>query len=219
MKKEQILLKTSSHQAHAILLLPAKAKKTGVVIAHGAGGNMHASFINYFHERIAEDGFPCLKFNFPYSDAGKKAPDPQPVLLACFQKAMEAMPPGPLVIGGKSMGGRMASYLGSEQRVAGLFFLGYPLHPPGKQDQLRDQHLYTIQKPMFFASGTKDPFARIELLNATISRIGKPATKYLIEDGGHSFEVSKKSGRSASEILDLVAQELLSFLEKASQSR
>ena len=218
MKKEQILLKTSSHQARAILLLPPKAKKMGVVIAHGAGGNMHASFIAYFHERIAEEGYPCLKFNFPYSDAGKKAPDPQPVLLACFQKAMEAMPSGPLMIGGKSMGGRMASYLGNDDRVLGLFFLGYPLHPPGKPDQLRDEHLYSIHKPMFFASGTKDPFARIELLNATIGRIGKYATKYLIEEGGHSFDVPKKSGKSSDEILDLVLKELLSFLERVSQS-
>jgi predicted alpha/beta-hydrolase family hydrolase len=219
MKKEEILLQTGSHQAHAILLIPPIAKKTGVVIAHGAGGNMHAAFINYFHERIAQEGYPCLKFNFPYSDAGKKAPDPQPVLLACFRKAMEAMPPGQLVIGGKSMGGRMASYLGNEERVSGLVFLGYPLHPPGKQDQLRDQHLYSIHKPMFFASGTKDPFARIELLSQTISKIGKYATKYLVNDGGHSFEVPKKSGKNSSEILDLVAKELLSFLEIVSQAR
>jgi uncharacterized protein len=213
MKAEKVVLETGSHQSHGLLLLPEKKKKIGVVIAHGAGGNMNAPFISYFHERIAEQGYPSLKFNFPYSDAGKKVPDPQPVLLACYRKAIQAMPSSKVLIGGKSMGGRMASYLGNESQITGLFFLGYPLHAPGKTDQLRDEHLYSIKKPMFFASGTKDPFARIDLLQKTIAKIGNWATPFFVENGGHSFEVSKKSGKSNSEVLELVAGELIRWLQ------
>ena len=213
MKTENVLLQTGSHQSHGILLVPQQKKKIGVAIAHGAGGNMNAPFLDYFHRRIAEEGYPCLKFNFPYSDAGRKAPDPQPVLLACYRKAIEALQMESVVIGGKSMGGRMASYIADEERVSGLFFLGYPLHAPGKQDQLRDQHLYSIRKPMFFASGTKDPFAQIDLLKKTVAKIGQYATVIYIEEGGHSFEVPKKSGRSSSEILDDVAGNLLEWLK------
>ncbi len=212
MQSKKIILKTGSHQSSGILLLPEPMKNMGVVIAHGAGGNMNAPFIRFFHERIAEEGYPCLKFNFPYSDAGKKMPDPQPVLLACYRKATEAMPSARSVIGGKSMGGRMASYIGNENAAAGLFFLGYPLHPPGKPDLLRDEHLYSIDKPMFFASGTKDPFARIDLLKKTIAKIGEKASPFYIEEGGHSFEVPKKSGRSNPEILESVVGELLIWL-------
>jgi predicted alpha/beta-hydrolase family hydrolase len=213
MKTENVLIKTATHESHGILLLPQKLKTTGVIIAHGAGGNMNAPFLNYFHRRIADEGYACMKFNFPYSDSGKKAPDPQPVLLACYRKAIEIMPTKTVVIGGKSMGGRMASYITDEKRVSGLFFLGYPLHPPGKPDQLRDEHLYSIDVPMFFASGIKDPFARLDLLTKTIQKIGKRATTTFVKDGGHSFEVSKKSGRSSSEILSLVADDLLNWLK------
>jgi predicted alpha/beta-hydrolase family hydrolase len=174
---------------------------------------MNQPFMSFFHRGIAEAGYACLKFNFLYSEMRRRSPDPQPVLLECFRKAMAALPGGPLALGGKSMGGRMASYLAGEARVAGLFFLGYPLHPPGKPDQLRDQHLYNIRKPILFAGGTKDPFARFDLLERTLERIGKYATTYFVDGGGHSFELPKKSGRTEGEVLDGVLQALLAWLE------
>ena len=106
----------------------------------------------------------------------------------------------------------MASYLADRSRISGLFFLGYPLHSPGKTDQLRDAHLYTIAKPMFFASGTRDPFARFDLLQRALERIGSNAANYFVEGGGHSFELPKKSGIREEETNQAVAKALPDWL-------
>ena len=216
MKTERVVIKTTHHESQGLLLIPDRKPRFGVILAHGAGGNMHADFISYFHQQIAQNGFACMKFNFPYSQAGRKSPDPQPVLIASYKKAIEAMPMDRVVIGGKSMGGRIASYVADDERVVGLLFLGYPLHPPGKPDQLRDQHLYSIRKPMFFASGTKDPFARMDLLKSTIARIGKASTLHLIPEGGHSFEVPKNSGISKEQIYNRVLEAIIVWLDSMS---
>lgn len=212
MKERKIELKLEKGSSSALLLTPPHAKDTGVVIAHGAGGNMNQPFMTFFQRGIADAGYACLTFNFLYTEQRRKTPDQKPVLLDCYRKAMESMPQKKLAIGGKSMGGRMASYIADDPRIAGLFFLGYPLHAPARTDQLRDEHLYSIRKPMLFASGTKDPFAQHDLLQQTISRIGEYATTYFIEGGGHSFELPKKSGKTESEILSGVLQSLLAWL-------
>jgi uncharacterized protein len=183
------------------------------MLAHGAGANMDTPFMTYFHVAFAKAGYPSFKFNFPYMEAGKKRPDPQPVLVACYRRAIELVG-GDVVIGGKSMGGRIASYVGNEPAVQGLLFLGYPLHPPGKQEQLRDQHLYEIAKPMFFASGTRDPFAEPALLNRVLSKIGRYVTLHSIPDGGHSFEVPRKSGKTAADIQQAVVDDALKWLKE-----
>src|SRR5207237_3421156 len=101
--------------------------------------------------------------------------------------------PKRLIIGGKSMGGRVASYIGGDiPEVSGLLFLGYPLHPPGKPEQMRDAHLYGLAKPMLFISGTKDTFAERPLLERVVKRIGERATLVCIEGGDHSLKTSKK---------------------------
>ncbi len=214
MKEERIVLKTEHHESEALLMLPPDAKPTGVILGHGAGGNMHSEFMTYFQRKIAEAGHACMKFNFPYSQNKKKVPDPQPVLMASYRKAIDAMPFERVVIGGKSMGGRIASYVADSDQVRGLLFLGYPLHAPGKVDQLRDEHLYRIQKPMLFISGTKDPFAREDLLLSTLKKIGDYATLHAVEGGGHSLEVSRKTGPSTSEIRTAVMQAILSWLKQ-----
>jgi predicted alpha/beta-hydrolase family hydrolase len=213
MKEERIVLKTEHHESEGLLFLPTNAKATGVILGHGAGGNMHSEFMSYFQRKIAEAGYACMKFNFPYSQNKRKVPDPQPVLMASYRKAIEAMPSQKVVIGGKSMGGRIASYVADSDKVKGLLFLGYPLHAPGKTDQLRDEHLYRIQKPMLFISGTKDPFAREDLLLATLKKIGKYAELHAVEGGGHSLEVSRKTGPPTSEIRNAVVQAIASWLD------
>jgi predicted alpha/beta-hydrolase family hydrolase len=108
-----------------------------------------------------------------------------------------------MIIGGKSMGGRVASYIaGDTPGVDGLVFLGYPLHPPGKPDQLRDEHLYALKLPMLFISGTKDTFAGRDLLEKVVGKIGKNATLVWVEGGDHSL----KRGRKDSESLESAAQ-------------
>jgi predicted alpha/beta-hydrolase family hydrolase len=212
MKRQTIQLKAGERISSAVLLTPPSPQEVSVILAHGAGGNMHSDFLSFFQERIAAAGYRCIKFNFFYTEAGRKAPDPQPLLLACYEKAMEATPGDRMVIGGKSMGGRMASYIADRKRVAALLFLGYPLHPPGKTEQLRDEHLYSVRKPMFFASGTKDPFARLDLLHKTIKKIGRFATAHYVEGGGHSFEVPKKIG-DPTQIREEVAMAVVRWLQ------
>ena len=214
MKEERIVLKTDHHESDALVLIPAKPRKMGIILGHGAGSDMNSGFMNFFYNRMAEAGYVSMKFNFPYSQKKKKVPDPQPVLTAIYQKAIDAIPAKQVVIGGKSMGGRIASYVADSDRVLGLVFLGYPLHPPGKVEQLRDEHLYGIHKPMLFLSGTRDPFAREDLLSKTLKKIGAYATLHSVPSGGHSLDVPRKSGRSNADVLEEAVNVILHWLDK-----
>lgn len=165
---------------------------------------MHSPFIRYFHTELARHGFITLKFNFPYMEARRKIPDRREILEECYKTIIEEAQnskyhPSRMVIGGKSMGGRIASQVAASEgvNVDGLFFLGYPLHPLGKTDLLRDEHLYRIRKPMLFLSGTRDGFAKKELLERVLAKIGPNAQVHWIQDGDHSFKTSDaKKGES-----------------------
>ena len=133
---------------------------TAVVLAHGAGTDMTNPLLVAILEALARHGYPSVRFNFPYKELGRRAPDPLPVLKECFRsviaevRATPQLSPGKLFIGGKSLGGRVASYLQAEGvPVSGLLFLGYPLHPAGKPERLRVDHLARITVPMLFLVG------------------------------------------------------------------
>jgi uncharacterized protein len=165
-----------------------------LVIAHGAGGPMYSPFITYFHTRLAQAGYLTVKFNFPYMEARRRVPDKREILETSYRQVIEAVKaskyrPKRIFVGGKSMGGRIASQVvASGTDVEGLFFLGYPLHRPGQPELLRDEHLYRIEKPMLFLSGTKDQFAKKELLEGVVSKLGDRAEIHWIEGGDHSFD-------------------------------
>ena len=179
---------------------PAKGQ-TCLIIAHGAGGPMYSPFITYFHRGLAEKGYLTVKFNFPYMEARRKIPDKREVLEASYRQVIEEVKasryqPERIFVGGKSMGGRIASQVvASGVNVEGLFFLGYPLHRPGHLEILRDEHLYRIEKPMLFLSGTKDQFAKRELLDAVVSKLGARAEIHWIKGGDHSFNT--RQGKDA----------------------
>lgn len=167
-----------------------------LVVAHGAGAGMDHPFIVGFCRAIANDGVATLRFNFPYIEAGRRSPDPAPVAVAAVRAAVadaQALANGsPVFAGGKSFGGRMASIAVAEGTpVSGLVFLGYPLHPPGKPDRVRDEHLYDVGVPMLFVQGTADPFATREVLEPVLRKLGKRAVLAAIEGGGHSFDVRR----------------------------
>jgi predicted alpha/beta-hydrolase family hydrolase len=167
---------------------------TCLIIAHGAGGPMHTPFIRYFHAELAKRGYLTVRFNFPYMEARRRVPDRREILEESYRTIVDQARNGRqnlsrVVIGGKSMGGRIASQIAANGvDVNGLFFLGYPLHPIGKTDQLRDEHLYRIKKPMLFVSGTRDSFARRDLLETVVAKIGRNATIHWIQGGDHSFK-------------------------------
>jgi predicted alpha/beta-hydrolase family hydrolase len=164
-----------------------------LVLAHGAGGTMRNPLLDGFAAGLAAAGVTCLRFNFLYSEKGRRSPDRQPLLReawsAAFARATELGDPA--WAGGKSMGGRMASMMvaDGELDADGLVFVGYPLHPPGKPDRLRDEHLGRIEVPMLWLQGTADPFARWDLLERVLGRLGKRATLHRVEGGDHSFRV------------------------------
>ena len=139
-----------------------------------------------------------MRCNFPYIEVGRRTPDRQPVAVAtvraAFEAALQRASKGePVWAGGKSFGGRMASVAVAEGlRAAGLVFLGYPMHAPGKPDRVRDEHLYGIESPMLFLQGTKDPFATAPALEPVIAKLSDTATYVAVEGGGHSLERSRK---------------------------
>jgi len=189
--------------------------QTCLIIAHGAGGPMYSPFITYFHKGLAERGYLTVKFNFPYMEARRKILDKKEILETSYRQVIEEVKasryrPKRIFVGGKSMGGRIASQVvASGVNVEGLFFLGYPLHRPGQPELLRDEHLYRIERPMLFLSGTKDQFAKRELLAEVVSKLGGKAEIHWIEGGDHSFNTHQgkddlvKSYNEAMETLDI----------------
>ena len=165
-----------------------------LVVAHGAGAGMDHPFLAGFCRAIAAHGVATARFNFHYMNAGRRAPDPEPSLRAAWNEAfmgVRAMAgPTPVLVGGKSLGGRIASMCVADgMDAAGLVFLGYPLHPPGKTERLRAEHLARITVPMLFLQGTRDPFAQPELLAKVLAQLRERATLVPIEGGDHSFNV------------------------------
>jgi predicted alpha/beta-hydrolase family hydrolase len=143
---------------------------------------------------MADEGIATARFNFHYANAGRRSPDAEPSLRAAWTEAFagaSAMAGGvPVFVGGKSLGGRIASMCVADgMAAAGLVFLGYPLHPPGKPERVRSEHLGRIHVPMLFLQGTSDPFARPELIRDVVKRLGKLATLETVEGGDHSFNV------------------------------
>jgi predicted alpha/beta-hydrolase family hydrolase len=156
-------------------------------------------------EGLSARGHTTLRFNFPYKELGRKAPDPRPKLEQCYRAAVAAFAararPKRLVIGGKSLGGRVASLLAGDGLACdGLVFLGYPLHPAGRKDELRDGHLAAIPAPMLFVEGTRDPLCDLELLRPVLAKLGGRATLHVVEGGDHSFDLLKSAGRSREDV-------------------
>ena len=192
---------------------PRQPVPTVVILAHGAGNDMNTPFLSAVQEGLAARGYVCVKFNFAYTEAGRRAPDRTPVLEDCYRHVVAAIRSDPrigaqrIVIGGKSMGGRMASHLAAQgEAVAGLLFLGYPLHPPGKDAQLRVAHLPKITVPMLFFAGTRDPLCRLDLLQQTLKQLRAPATLHVIDGGDHSFAVPKRMRRDAHDVWDEIVR-------------
>lgn len=182
-------------------------------LAHGAGSDLTHPFMAEVAEGLGERGLRVCRFNFPYTEAGRKAPDRGPVLEEAYLGVIEAVRGRRrrFYAGGKSMGGRIAAQVapGVPGGLSGLVFLGYPLHPPGRPDRLRDQPLREAGVPMLFVEGTRDPFCPLETLEEV--RAGLDDTDLcVIDDGDHSFNVRRSSGRTTAEarveLMDAVAR-------------
>ncbi|HWH32456.1 MAG TPA: alpha/beta fold hydrolase [Egibacteraceae bacterium] len=185
----------------------------GLVLAHGAGTDMTSPLLRAVARGLAEQGHPVLLFNFSYTEAGRKAPDPMPRLEACSREvaavARERFGGRPLVLGGRSMGGRVASHLAAQgEPCDGLVFLGYPLHPPRRagaavpDDRLRTAHWPALRTPALFVQGDRDTLADLALLERErAARLAGPSQVHVVRGGDHGFAVRKRDGRDPADVL------------------
>jgi uncharacterized protein len=195
-----------------------------LILAHGAGAPQSSAFMVDFARGLARRGCRAVTFNFPYTEQGRRLPDRAPTLEACFRDvivAIRARPDlaaGPLVIGGKSMGGRMASHLAARglADLAGLVALGYPLHPPGRPEQLRVEHLARIRQPMLIVQGSRDAFGTPEELRSALVPLGAAATLHVVEGGDHSFKVPKRGPITQEEVFERVQDEIARWIGRLS---
>jgi predicted alpha/beta-hydrolase family hydrolase len=182
-----------------------------VVLAHGAGAPMNTPFMNSVARGLAAGGYRVARFEFPYMrarrDLGRKggAPDREPILRNSWKEAVEKLQGGGrLIIGGKSMGGRIASMVADEVGVRGLVCLGYPFHPPGRPEKLRTKHLETLATPALVVQGTRDPFGTAE--DVAGYRLSPAIRVVWLEDGDHSWKPRAASGRTeAQNMADAIA--------------
>lgn len=191
-----------------------------VALAHGAGAAMDSPFLSAFAAELATVGggdWRVARFEFPYMaarrrDGRRRPPDRQPVLLATWRAVIAALAPSRLVIGGKSMGGRMASLVADDGAVRGLVCLGYPFHPPGRPERLRTAHLAGLRCPTLIVQGTRDPFGNAQEVAAYDL---SPAIRiHWVADGDHDLKPRKSSGRSPAEALSEAVAAVADFLRE-----
>lgn len=202
----------SSGDVSGILQRPDNAEAL-YVFAHGAGAGMRHSFMECVAERLAERGVATFRYHFPYMEAGRRGPNPGPILVKTVRSAVgeaaRLAPNLPLVAGGKSMGGRMTSTAASTEAlpgVVGLAFFGFPLHAPGRDSSERGAHLADVGLPMLFLQGTRDKLANLDLLRPLLDGIQPSPSLHVVAGMDHGFHVPKRSGRTDDEVLDEVCE-------------
>ncbi|MDQ1508953.1 MAG: uncharacterized protein QOG50_797 [Actinomycetota bacterium] len=202
---------------------PKRGADRAVLLAPGAGADMNAAALTTVADALADARVPSLRFDFPYRRAGRRAPDRPPVLDAAVREAAAdlarraGLPVERLVLGGRSMGGRICSLVAGAAvdpvPALGLALLGYPLHPPGKPETLRVEHFKRLTMPVIFASGTRDSFGTPAELKRHAKKVKGPVTFYWVETGDHGFKPLKASGLTAGDALRGVAEAVVAFVQ------
>jgi predicted alpha/beta-hydrolase family hydrolase len=208
----------------ALLYAAPKKERAGItiILGHGAGAGQLHPFMRLFASGLAVRGFDTITFNFIYMEQGRHVPDPKAKLEACYSAVIEAalghkkLKGNRVVVSGKSMGGRIASQVAAtddiSEKISGLVLLGYPLHPPGNPEKLRDAHLNQIKAPMLIVQGSRDAFGTSDELRAIIKKHRLPATLHIIEGGDHSFKVPKSLGVPQPQVYENVMDEITRWL-------
>ena len=224
---EELTIKVNEGDAVTAMLYAAPKKlRMGVtfILSHGAGAGQLHPFMRLFASGLAERGIDVLTFNFVYMEQRRSVPDPKAKLESCYLAVIEAatrhkkLKGNHLAIGGKSMGGRIASQVAAEpesaDEIATLVFLGYPLHPPGRPDKLRDAHLPEIKAPMLFVQGSRDIFGTPEELRAVFKKHHLSPTLHVVEGGDHSLKVPKSLGVTQDQVYASVMDTIAVWLQK-----
>jgi len=180
-----------------------------LILAHGAGAGQDSGFMTSFATALAELGVDAVTFNFLYTEQRRRVPDRRPALEACYAAVIQAVQSehdGAVFIGGKSMGGRIATHIAADGRAGsarGIVLLGYPLHPPGRPEDRRDAHLPAVRCPMLFVQGSRDAFGTPAELQPVLAALHKPASLHIVEGGDHSFKVTSNAKRQAEVFMDV----------------
>jgi predicted alpha/beta-hydrolase family hydrolase len=203
------------------LLYPASPARVTLLLAHGAGAPQTHPWMVAIARALSARGIDVITFNFQYAEMKRRVPDRNDVLEGTWRAAIEAVRARadldqgrPLFVGGKSMGGRIATQVAARSGgvdVAGLALLGYPLHPPGKPQQLRAAHLPAVKAPMLFVQGSRDAFGTPEELAPILDKLGPRARLFVVEGGDHSLGVPKRSGQTLETVIARVADEIARF--------
>ena len=220
---KQLRVEISPQQSTTALVYPAAAKHSAgmtLILGHGAGAGQTSGFITSFAVGLAARGIETVTFNFLYTEQGRRLPDPNDRLEACWRAVIVAVRrrmksrSHALAIGGKSMGGRIASQVAAAGigELAGLVFLGYPLHPPGRSDRLRAKHLPDIKVPMLFVQGSRDTFGTPEELRPIMTSLEPPAGLYVVDGGDHSLKVRKGAGLRQEDVYGTVQEHIAAWL-------
>lgn len=198
--------------------------KCAVVLGPGAGGTRQTPQLLRVAAFLDPKRYTTLLLNFPYQEVRRKFPDPAPVceatigVVAAYSR--DSLGATRVILGGRSMGGRMASQaVANGLACDGLTFLAYPLHPPGQETKLRDAHLGAIRAPMLFLQGTRDVFARLDLLKATVGRLGAMAELTLFEDADHSFKTPRGAAATSKQTEAAVFTRLVQWLDGITNAR
>jgi uncharacterized protein len=204
-KPSELRVHVAADEQTTALVFAADEPRVGaaLILGHGAGAGQHSPFMTAFAQALAARGADLITFNFLYTERKRKLPDRAPVLESCYRAVIDVVrnrvdsARRALFIGGKSMGGRIATQVAAADAglpLAGLVLLGYPLHPPGRPDRLRDAHLPAVARPMLFIQGTRDAFGTPAELAPILSRVSPAPTLHEVAGGDHSF---KLGGRDA----------------------
>ena len=194
---------------------------TAFVCAHGAGGHRDDRGMLALSQVLAHLGIAVVRFNFDYREKGSKRPDPMPVLKSCMrgviERARSELAPQRLLIGGRSMGGRVATMLAAEGFACdGLLLFAYPLHPAGQPEKLRDAHLPKIRVPVLCFNGTRDALCTQGLMSDVVKRLAAPWTMHWLKGADHSFHVLKSSGRTDEDVLAEVGEAIAKWVRSYS---
>jgi len=199
-----------------------------LVLGHGAGAGQQSGFMVEFARGLSGLGLEAVTFNFPYIEQRRRIPDRAPVLESCFRSVVEQLRNESrragrmMFIGGKSMGGRIATQIAAldpDLPIAGLVLLGYPLHPPGRPAERRDKHLPAIRRPMLFVQGTRDPFGSPLELQPALEGLDPPPRVYPIDGGDHSFKLPRKDAAAQAAIHANVQQTIVSWIASVVRGR
>ncbi|QPK04945.1 alpha/beta fold hydrolase [Vibrio kanaloae] len=199
------------------VIIDGENNPTTFIFAHGAGAGMDHEFMQSVAKGLAFKGIRVIRFNFPYmikraEDGKRRPPDRAPKLLEAYQEIIEQCDADRLVIGGKSMGGRMASHLSELDKVAAMACLGFPFHPPGKPEKYKGDHLAELAKPCFILQGERDTFGKRE--EFADFNLSDSIRVEFIPDGDHSFKPRKSSGYTEQQNIALTVEKLSSFIKE-----